>query len=100
MIVDPPSFAPIQKSLRAAQTAYAKLNAQALRVVRAGGLFASASCSSHVSTDMFLQTLREASRTARRPLRLLEVRGEPPDHPTPLHFPEGRYLKFVLCVAE
>lgn len=100
VVVDPPSFAPNQKSLRAAQTAYAKLNAQALRIVRPGGLFASASCSSHVSTDMFLQTLREASRSARRPLRLLEVRGEPPDHPTPLHFPEGRYLKFVLCVAE
>ena len=50
--------------------------------------------------DMFLQTLRESSRVARRPLRVLEVRSEPPDHPTPLHFPEGRYLKFVLTVAE
>jgi 23S rRNA (cytosine1962-C5)-methyltransferase len=100
VVCDPPSFAPNQKAVRAAQSAYTKLNAQALRRVRPGGLFAAASCSSHVSMDMFLQTLRESSRVARRPLRVLEVRSEPPDHPTPLHFPEGRYLKFVLTVAE
>lgn len=100
VVVDPPSFAPNQKSLRAAEAAYAKLNAAAARRVRPGGLLAAASCSSHVSMDMFLQTLRESARIARRQLRLLEVRGEPPDHPTPLHFPEGRYLKFVLMVAE
>jgi 23S rRNA (cytosine1962-C5)-methyltransferase len=100
VVTDPPSFAPNQKSVRAAEAAYAKLNAAAVRRVRPGGLLAAASCSSHVSMDMFLQTLRESARAARRPLRLLESRSEPPDHPTPLHFPEGRYLKFVLMVAE
>ena len=50
--------------------------------------------------DMFLKILRESARVARRALRVLEVRQEPADHPTPLHFPEGRYLKFVLAVAE
>jgi 23S rRNA (cytosine1962-C5)-methyltransferase len=44
--------------------------------------------------------LRESSRQARRTLRILEVRHEPADHPSPLHFPEGRYLKFVLAIAE
>lgn len=100
VIVDPPSFAPNQRSVRAALAAYTRLNTAALRQVRPGGLFASASCSSHVPMDMFLQSLSEAARAARRPLRLLEVRGEPPDHPTPLHFPEGRYLKFALLLAE
>lgn len=100
VIVDPPSFAPNKKSVRAAGSAYTRLNAQAIRQVRTGGLVACASCSSHVPMDMFLQILREAARAARRPLRLLEVRHEPADHPTPLHFPEGRYLKFALAVAE
>jgi 23S rRNA (cytosine1962-C5)-methyltransferase len=100
VVTDPPSFAPNAKSVRAAEAAYARLNAAAARRVRPGGLLAAASCSSHVSMDMFLQTLRESARQARRTLRLLEVRGEPPDHPTPLHFPEGRYLKFVLTVVE
>jgi 23S rRNA (cytosine1962-C5)-methyltransferase len=100
VIVDPPSFAPNQKSVRAAESAYARLNASALRHVRPGGLLAAASCSSHIPLDAFLKILAESSRLARRPLRLLEIRNEPPDHPTPLHFPEGRYLKFVLAVAE
>jgi 23S rRNA (cytosine1962-C5)-methyltransferase len=100
VVVDPPSFAPNHKSVRAAEAAYARLNASALRQVRPGGLLAAASCSSHVPMDMFLKILGESARQARRPLRLLEVRGEPPDHPTPLHFPEGRYLKFVLALAE
>jgi 23S rRNA (cytosine1962-C5)-methyltransferase len=50
--------------------------------------------------DLFLQLLRESARAARRSLRILEIRQEPADHPTPLHFPEGRYLKFVLALAE
>ena len=65
-----------------------------------GGLVACASCSSHVPMDLFLQILRESARVARRSLRILEIRQEPADHPTPLHFPEGRYLKFVLALAE
>lgn len=101
VIVDPPSFAPRRQAVPAAEAAYARLNAAAIRQVRPGGLVACASCSSHVPMDMFLHTiLREASRQARRTLRVLEVRHEPADHPSPLHFPEGRYLKFVLAVAE
>lgn len=100
VIVDPPSFAPNQRSLRAALSAYTKLFAAALRQVRPGGLFAAASCSSHVSMEMFLQSVSEAARAARRPLRVLELRCEPPDHPVPIHFPEGRYLKFALTLAE
>jgi 23S rRNA (cytosine1962-C5)-methyltransferase len=101
VIVDPPSFAPRKQAVPAAEAAYARLNAAAIRQVRPGGLVACASCSSHIPMDMFLHTiLREAARQARRTLRVLEVRHEPADHPSPLHFPEGRYLKFVLAVAE
>ncbi len=100
VIVDPPSFAPRKQALRAAEAAYTRLNAAAIRQVVPGGLVACASCSSHVTMDMFLKILRESARVARRALRVLEVRQEPADHPTPLHFPEGRYLKFVLAVAE
>ena len=40
------------------------------------------------------------SDKTRRPLRILELRGQPADHPTPPAFPEGRYLKFVLARAD
>ncbi|MDB4969477.1 MAG: m5C1962 methyltransferase RlmI [Myxococcales bacterium] len=100
VITDPPSFAPSQKVLQKALTAYRDLHARALAVVDEGGVLAAASCSSHVTMDAFVGTLRDASDKCRRPLRLLEVRGQPADHPTPPAFAEGRYLKFVLARAD
>jgi len=99
VIVDPPSFAPSEKSLAHALAAYRELFAGALALVAPGGVLAASSCSSHVDLETFLGVLRDASAKARRPLRVLEARGQPPDHPTPPAFKEGRYLKFVLCRA-
>ncbi|HEY7956211.1 MAG TPA: class I SAM-dependent rRNA methyltransferase [Polyangia bacterium] len=99
VITDPPSFAPSEKSLKKALAAYRDLNALALSVVAPEGVLAAASCSSHVNHEAFLGSLRDAAEKARRPLRVLEVRGQPADHPTTPAFPEGRYLKFVLCRA-
>jgi 23S rRNA (cytosine1962-C5)-methyltransferase len=100
VVTDPPSFAPSEKSLKNALAAYRDLNALALGVVAEGGVLAAASCSSHVTPDAFLGTLRDAAVKARRRLRVLDVRGQPADHPSLPAFPEGRYLKFVLCRAD
>jgi 23S rRNA (cytosine1962-C5)-methyltransferase len=97
VIIDPPSFAPSEKSLDKALAAYRDLFAAGLFVVENGGYLCAASCSSHVDLEAFIGTLRDASQRARRRLRLLEVRGQPPDHPTLPAFKEGRYLKFILC---
>jgi 23S rRNA (cytosine1962-C5)-methyltransferase len=99
VIVDPPSFAPSEKALAKALIAYRDLNLLALSVVAPEGLFATSSCSSHVTHEAFLDMLRDAADRARRALRILEVRGQPADHPTLPAFPEGRYLKFVLTRA-
>jgi 23S rRNA (cytosine1962-C5)-methyltransferase len=58
---------------------------------------AAASCSSHVPEAEFMETLTEAAQQARRRLRILEVHGQPADHPMVPAFPEGRYLKFILA---
>jgi 23S rRNA (cytosine1962-C5)-methyltransferase len=99
-IVDPPSFAPSEKAVGKALAAYRDLFALALAVVAPDGVLAAASCSSHVTLEPFLGALRDAGEKARRKLRILEIRGQPADHPTPPAFAEGRYLKFVLLRAE
>jgi len=99
VVVDPPSFAPSERALQKALTAYRDLNALALSVVAPDGVLATASCSSHVTHEAFLGVLRDAADKAKRPLRILEVRGQPADHPSLPAFPEGRYLKFVLARA-
>ena len=100
VITDPPSFAPSEKVLQKALGAYRDLHTRALQLVEEGGILAAASCSSHVTMDAFVGTLRDAAEKACRPLRLLELRGQPADHPTPPVFAEGRYLKFVLARAD
>jgi 23S rRNA (cytosine1962-C5)-methyltransferase len=96
VILDPPSFAQSRQNRHAAQRAYVRLNCLALACVEAGGLLASASCTSQVSPVEFRKALAEAGRQAGRQLRILYDAGQPLDHPVPAHFPEARYLKFTL----
>jgi len=96
VILDPPSLAHDRHSRHAAVRAYVRLNRLALDCVEPGGLLASASCTSQVSPAEFHQALAEAARQAGRRLLILHDAGQPVDHPVPAHFPEARYLKFVL----
>ena len=100
VVVDPPSFAPSEKTLPRALAAYRELFALALGTVAPGGLLAASSCSSHVDANAFLEAVAAAGQAAGRSLRLLEFPGQPADHPTLPAFPEGRYLKFALLAAD
>ena len=96
VILDPPSFARGRKSRHAAERAYVRLNRLALNCVRMGGVLASASCTSQVSPQAFREALAEAGRRADRRLFTMHEAGQAVDHPVPAHFPEARYLKFVV----
>lgn len=96
VVVDPPSLANSGEQRRRAQRAYLRLNRDAMRLVVPGGLLASASCTAQVSPEAFKQVLAEAARAAGVQAQVVAERGHAVDHPVPLSFPEGRYLKFVL----
>ncbi len=100
VIVDPPSFAPTARAVPAAIAAYRELHQLALAIVAPRGLLCAASCSSHVPEEAFLATLTAPGTEAGRRLRILEVHGQPADHPTLPAFPEGRYLKFAMLAAD
>jgi 23S rRNA (cytosine1962-C5)-methyltransferase len=99
VVLDPPSFAPSADSLERALAAYRDLNALGLRVVEPGGILATASCSSHVTPELFLQAIAQASSRARRHVRLVGMHGAGADHPVAPGHPEGRYLKFFVGVV-
>ncbi len=99
IVLDPPSFARERKRRQAAVRAYIRLNRLALGCVRPGGLLASASCTSQVSAETFREALGEAARKAGRRLITVYEAGHAVDHPVPAHFPEARYLKFVVSHA-
>jgi 23S rRNA (cytosine1962-C5)-methyltransferase len=96
VVLDPPSMARSRDGRRAAERAYLRLNRWAMQCVRPGGLLASASCTSQVSPESFRHILGEAAGRAGRRLLIFHEAGQPADHPVPAHFPEARYLKFIL----
>ena len=95
VVSDPPSFAPSEKARARALAAYRTLHRACVDVLAPGGIFCAASCSSHVDATAFVATLDDAAIGTDR-LRLLELFGPPPDHPTIAGWPEGRYLKFAV----
>ncbi len=95
VISDPPSFAPSERAKPNAISAYRALHRACVEVLAPGGTFVAASCSSHVSAEDFLTTLDDIA-LGRSDLRLLDLYGPPPDHPTLPSFPEGRYLKLAV----
>jgi len=95
IVSDPPSFAPSERALSRALSAYRALHRGCADVLAPGGVLCAASCSSHVDASAFLSTLDDAALGGRR-LSLLELRGPGADHPTLAAFPEGLYLKFAI----
>lgn len=95
VILDPPSLLRRREQLSQAMGVYTKLNRNALRLVRSGGLLVTASCSSRVSHEDFFQVVRRAAAGAGVQLRIQAMHLQPADHPVDPAFPEGRYLKCI-----
>lgn len=96
VVVDPPSLARSKAQRRNAVRAYERLNADAMRCVKPGGLLATASCTSQVDPETFRAVLSAAADRAGVRAQIVHEAGHAADHPVPVSFPEGRYLKFVM----
>ena len=96
IVLDPPAFARSKRNLETAMRGYKELNLRALKMLRPGGVLLTCSCSYHVSEADFAQMLTEAAGDLRRPLRVLERRGQSQDHPILLGVPETAYLKCFI----
>lgn len=97
VILDPPKFARARKDLEAALKGYQRLNTLGMNACAAGALLATCSCSQLVDEETFERVIAGAAKDAGRRVQILETASQGPDHPVPPAFPEGRYLKFVLC---
>ena len=95
VVVDPPSFAQRQANIPRALQAYGQLTERALRLLAPGGLLVQASCSSRVTTDDFVTTVRRAAGQAGWELNIVRQTGQPIDHP--VGFAQGAYLKAVFA---
>jgi 23S rRNA (cytosine1962-C5)-methyltransferase len=96
IVLDPPAFAKNRGAVEAALRGYKEINLRALKLLRAGGVLMTCSCSYHVGEELFLATLAEAARDAGRQVQLVEKRTQARDHPMLLTMPETYYLKCLV----
>ncbi len=96
VILDPPAFAKSKSHFEPARRGYKEVNLRGIKLVRPGGFLVTCSCSHHMPADEFYRLVLEAAADARRPLRLVEARGQAKDHPVLAGVPETAYLKCLI----
>lgn len=98
VICDPPKLAPTRTLLPRAKNKYIRINTEALRLIRPGGLLFTCSCSAAVTqTSSLKEYILEAAQLAGRDVTFLATTQAARDHPVHSAYAEGAYLTGVLC---
>lgn len=100
ILMDPPSFSTVRDSRFTTSGGTSELVRLALALLPPGGLLVTSSNHQKVDLADYLKELRRGALAAGRELRVIETSGQGGDFPYPVTFPEGRYLKYVVSVAE
>jgi 23S rRNA (cytosine1962-C5)-methyltransferase len=98
IILDPPKFAPTAAHAEKASRAYKDINLLAFKLLRPGGILATFSCSGGVDAALFQKIVASAALDAGVEATIIEHLSQGVDHPVSVHFPEGAYLKGLICV--
>lgn len=98
IVLDPPKFAPTAAHAEKASRAYKDINLLAFKLLRPGGILATFSCSGGVDAALFQKIVASAALDAGVEATIIEHLSQGVDHPVSLHFPEGAYLKGLICV--
>lgn len=97
VILDPPKFAQTRSQVERASRGYKDINLLAFKLLRPGGLLFTFSCSGGINPDLFQKIVAGAALDAGVDAQIIETMSQAPDHPVALNFPEGAYLKGLVC---
>jgi 23S rRNA (cytosine1962-C5)-methyltransferase len=97
IILDPPKFAPTAAQAEKAARGYKDINLLAFKLLRPSGLLVTFSCSGGVDAALFQKIVASAALDAGVDAQIVEHLSQAPDHPVALNFPEGAYLKGLVC---
>jgi 23S rRNA (cytosine1962-C5)-methyltransferase len=100
IILDPPAFAKHRDARHQAVRGYQRLNAEAMKVIRKGGIIFTFSCSQVVDRQLFYDTIVSAAIQAGKQIKVLHHLSQPADHPVSIFHPEGDYLKGLVLYVE
>lgn len=97
IVLDPPKFAPTSAQVEKASRGYKDINLLAFKLLRRGGLLFTFSCSGGVDAGLFQKIVASAALDAGVQAQIIQHLEQAPDHPVALNFPEGTYLKGLVC---
>jgi 23S rRNA (cytosine1962-C5)-methyltransferase len=100
IVLDPPAFAKSRDSKHQAVIGYKRLNSQAMKLIKSGGIIFTFSCSGVVDKMLFYNTVTAAALESGRQIKVLHYLYQPADHPVTPFFAEGEYLKGMVLWVE
>jgi 23S rRNA (cytosine1962-C5)-methyltransferase len=100
IILDPPKFAPTVAQAERAARGYKDINLLAFKLLRPGGILVTFSCSGGIDAGLFQKIVAGSALDAGVEAQIVERLSQAADHPVALNFPEGAYLKGLICYKE
>jgi 23S rRNA (cytosine1962-C5)-methyltransferase len=97
IVLDPPKFAESVSQVTKAGKGYKDINLLAMKLINKDGFLFTFSCSGHVTQDLFQKIVAGAAVDSGREVKIIKQLSQSPDHPVALNFPEGLYLKGLVC---
>jgi 23S rRNA (cytosine1962-C5)-methyltransferase len=97
VVLDPPKFAENKNQLEKAARGYKDINLLGFKLLRPNGLLFTFSCSGLMESNLFQKIVADAAVDAGCEGRIICKMDQATDHPTRLAFPEGYYLKGLIC---
>lgn len=93
VVLDPPAFTKAHANMASACRGYKEIALSAMRLLQAGGVLATHSCSYHMPEEVFVNTVLSAAQDLHRQVRVITLRRQDIDHPVLAGYPESHYLK-------
>lgn len=97
IILDPPKFVDSKAQLTRACRGYKDINMLAMQLLKPKGTLLTFSCSGLMEASLFQKVVADAALDAKRNCYFVERLHQAPDHPVSSNYPEGYYLKGLVC---
>ncbi|WP_125778918.1 class I SAM-dependent methyltransferase [Pseudoalteromonas rubra] len=97
IVMDPPKFAESKAQLNGACRGYKDINMLAMQLLKPGGTLLTFSCSGLMEQNLFQKVVADAALDAGKDLLIMERLNQAADHPIAGCYPEGFYLKGLIC---
>lgn len=97
VMLDPPAFTKSRENIHKAVSGYKEINLRGIKLLKKGGFLVTSSCTNLVSPELFLQTINDAAKDAKRKLRQVTFNAQSGDHPIINGIENTNYLKFLIA---